>query len=60
MSAPRGKYIPPADGLHAEFFTRSTDGVLHLQRCSSCGLFRHPPAYYCGRLRQRGMGLDPV
>lgn len=47
MSAPRGKYVPPADGLHAEFFTRSAEGVLHVQQCSSCGLFRHPPTYYC-------------
>jgi uncharacterized OB-fold protein len=45
--APRGKYVPPADGLHAEFFVRAAGGQLHLQRCSDCGLFRQPPAYYC-------------
>ena len=39
--------MPPPDGLHAEFFAQAADGRLHLQRCSECGVFRHPPAYYC-------------
>src|SRR5581483_11385459 len=46
-ATPRGKYVPPPDGLHAEFFARSAEGRLHLQRCSNCGVYRHPPTYHC-------------
>ena len=37
--------IPTPEGLNAEFYARTQDGVLHLQQCSDCGLVRHPPRY---------------
>ena len=39
--------VPEPEGLNAEFYERAHAGVLHLQRCSGCGRFRHPPRYYC-------------
>jgi uncharacterized OB-fold protein len=40
--------IPDPEGLNAEFYARARDGRLHLQRCTACGRFRHPPRYFCG------------
>lgn len=43
-------YVPKPEGLHLELHRRAVaTGVLHLQRCSGCGAFRHPPRYYCPR-----------
>ena len=39
--------IPSPEGLNAEFYKHALAGVLHLQRCSACERFRHPPRYYC-------------
>lgn len=39
--------IPSPEGLHAAFYERLQEGVLHLQQCSDCYRFRHPPRYYC-------------
>lgn len=39
--------IPTPEGLNAEFYAHARDGVLHLQRCTACGRFRHPPRYFC-------------
>lgn len=41
------KYVPRPTGLNAEFYEAASGGALHLQRCSDCGRFRHPPRYYC-------------
>jgi uncharacterized OB-fold protein len=41
------KYVPKPEGLNLEFFLRTVGGTLHLQRCDSCGHYRHPPRYYC-------------
>lgn len=52
MSAPAGqptgrKYVPQPEGLNLAFHQASAGGTLHLQRCAACGVFRHPPRYYC-------------
>lgn len=44
---PARKYIPATEGLNQEFFEKCSGGALHLQRCTNCGQFRHPPRYYC-------------
>ncbi len=44
---PARKYIPATEGLNQEFFLQCAGGALHLQRCSDCGAWRHPPRYYC-------------
>ncbi|MEW6474272.1 MAG: OB-fold domain-containing protein [Actinomycetota bacterium] len=47
MSSP-GKYLPSLEGLNLEFHRRAVEtGRLHLQRCADCGVFCHPPRYYC-------------
>jgi uncharacterized OB-fold protein len=43
----RTPYLPSPEGLNAEFYRQALGGTLHLQRCAACGLFRHPPRYYC-------------
>lgn len=58
-ATPRGKYVPPADGLHAEFFARAAEGRLYLQRCTACEVFRHPPAYYCASCSAPGWEWHP-
>ncbi len=49
MSAPRpDRMLPAADGLGAEFYERAAaTGMLHLQRCSACATWRHPPRVLC-------------
>jgi uncharacterized OB-fold protein len=34
-------------GLSAEFYALAASGTLHLQRCSACNVWRHPPRYRC-------------
>jgi uncharacterized OB-fold protein len=41
------KYVPEPEGLNLDFHRASVGGTLHLQCCDECGLFRHPPRYYC-------------
>ncbi|MEA3218225.1 MAG: uncharacterized protein QOJ19_4381, partial [Acidimicrobiia bacterium] len=41
------KYVPRPDGLNAEFYEAAASGTLHVQRCADCGVYRHPPRYYC-------------
>ncbi len=47
-SARPDRMLPAPDGLGAEFYARAaaTD-VLHLQRCSDCDTWRHPPRVLC-------------
>jgi uncharacterized OB-fold protein len=39
--------VPEPDGLNAEFYRRAAAGTLHLQQCSDCGRYQHPPRYLC-------------
>ncbi|MGO9954974.1 MAG: Zn-ribbon domain-containing OB-fold protein [Solirubrobacteraceae bacterium] len=43
----RGPYIPTPEALNGEFYAHARSGTLHLQRCTGCGAFRHPPRYVC-------------
>lgn len=38
---------PDPEGLNLEFYEHAADGTLHIQQCSACGRFRHPPRYHC-------------
>lgn len=43
-----GKQIPHPNELDLEFFEAITGtGMLHVQRCASCGDHHHPPRLYC-------------
>ena len=35
------------DGLNAQFYDHASGGILHLQRCTECGLRQHPPRHRC-------------
>jgi uncharacterized OB-fold protein len=43
MNAP----LPIMTDLTAQFYGHLATGTLHLQRCGTCGLFRHLPRYLC-------------
>lgn len=51
--------IPTPEGLNADFYAHARDGQLHLQRCSACGRFRHPPRYLCGECGSPEFGWEP-
>ena len=57
---PGRKYIPATEGLNQEFFERCAGGALHLQRCSSCLTFRHPPRYYCPSCFSKDWHWEPA
>ncbi len=38
---------PDPEGLNLEFYEHASGGTLHLQQCTACGRFRHPPRYRC-------------
>jgi uncharacterized OB-fold protein len=42
-----GRMIPDPIGLNAELYAHWARGELRLQRCASCGTWRHPPRYLC-------------
>ncbi|MCP3911003.1 MAG: hypothetical protein GY713_08635 [Actinomycetia bacterium] len=44
---PARKYIPATEELNQEFFITCAERGLHLQRCTRCDTYRHPPRYYC-------------
>ena len=47
------KMIPDPDGRNADFYRLAASGRLHLQRCTSCQHYYHPPRYLC---RECGSG----
>jgi uncharacterized OB-fold protein len=56
-----GKVIPRPDDLNLAFFRKIVEtGTLHVQRCSSCGHYSHPPRYYCSSCFSAEWELVPV
>ncbi len=47
------KMVPDPDGRNADFYRLAASGRLHLQRCTSCQRYYHPPRYLC---RECGSG----
>ena len=48
--APRAakKYVPRPEGHNLTFHLAAVrTGLLHIQRCNACGVWRHPPRTYC-------------
>lgn len=54
------KYVPETEDLNKEFFEACARGTIHLQRCDSCGEFRHPPRYYCRHCFSDQYSWQPV
>jgi uncharacterized OB-fold protein len=57
---PARKYVPATEGLNQEFFEQCAAGTLHLQRCSNCHDYRHPPRYYCPSCFSDAWGWEPI
>lgn len=54
------KYQPKPDGINLRFFEACAGGTLHVQRCDSCGRFRHPPRYWCPDCGSAAWSFAPV
>lgn len=53
--------VRPADEmLDLPFWRHLAAGQLHLNRCTSCGTFRHPPGPCCPKCRAIGNDWAPV
>ena len=55
------KYIPKPEGMGLEFHQACVStGVLHLQQCTDCGVYRHPPRWYCPQCHSKSYEFVPV
>ncbi len=50
----------PIDPINAEFWQVCQEGVLRVQRCTSCGKFRHLPRYMCAECGSTEYEWAPV
>ena len=46
-AARAARTAPSPTGLNAEFYERAARAGLHLQRCTACDAWRHPPRFLC-------------
>jgi uncharacterized OB-fold protein len=42
-----GRSVPKPVGLNAQFYEHAAREGLHLQRCTACDTWRHPPRFVC-------------
>ncbi len=55
------KYVPRPEGINLEFHLPAVaTGMLHIQRCSACGTWRHPPRWYCPSCHSPDYSFEPV
>lgn len=55
------KYVPTPEGLNLEFHLPAVKtGMLHIQRCTDCGVWRHPPRWYCPSCHSDQWRFEPV
>jgi len=55
------KYVPRPEGINLEFHLPAVaTGMLHIQRCSACGTWRHPPRWYCPACHSPEYTFEPV
>lgn len=52
--------VPDPIGLHAEFYRHARSGRLHLQRCTRCEAFQHPPRHCCPRCGSSSWTWEPI
>ena len=56
-----GRVVPSADGLNGEFYARAAaTGRLHLQRCTECATWRHPPRFRCASCGSGAWAWEPA
>jgi uncharacterized protein len=55
------KYVPRPEGINLEFHLPAVaTGMLHIQRCTACGTWRHPPRWYCPSCHSKEWAFEPV
>jgi len=54
------RLLPSTDGLNGTFYKFLAQGELRLQRCSSCGTWRHPPRNRCAQCGSAEVAWEPV
>jgi uncharacterized OB-fold protein len=52
--------VPSPTGLDAELYALAAGGTLHVQRCASCGTWRHPPRFLCAACGSPDWRWEPV
>lgn len=60
--APRApaKLVPDPDGRNADFYRHAATGRLHVQQCTDCRAFYHPPRYLCRECGSSDLGFVPA
>lgn len=55
------KYVPKPEGINLEFHLPAVaTGMLHVQRCTDCATWRHPPRWYCPACHSPRYAFEPV
>lgn len=54
------RLLPSTVGLNGEFYAFLARGELRLQRCTACGIWRHPPRFRCARCGSREVTWEPA
>jgi len=55
-----GRVVPSDQGLNGEFYARAAQTArLHLQRCSACSTWRHPPRFRCASCGSNDWTWEP-
>ena len=54
------KMIPDPDGRNADFYRHAATGRLHLQRCTACSSWYHPPRYLCRECGSDALEFTPA
>jgi uncharacterized OB-fold protein len=55
-----GRLIPAPVGPNAEFYAFLARGELRVQRCESCGQWRHPPRHRCAACGSAAVAWAPA
>jgi uncharacterized OB-fold protein len=55
-----GRILPSPVGPNAEFYAFCARGELRVQRCASCGTWRHPPRHVCAACGSTAASWEPV
>jgi uncharacterized OB-fold protein len=54
------RIVPAPIGPNAEFYSFLAHGELRLQRCASCGEWRHPPRHRCASCGSTEVTWEPA
>ena len=54
------RLLPSTDGLNGAFYGFLAKGELRLQRCTTCGTWRHPPRYRCAHCDSAEVAWEPA